>query len=370
MPSTDELQMARALALARRALGRTSPNPAVGAVIVKQRQVLAEGYHHAAGAPHAELEALRKVGPRARGATLYVTLEPCCHIGRTPPCCDAILKAGIARVVIATRDPNPRTHGRGIAQLRRGGIEVVTGVLADAAKRLNAPFEKAMRTGLPFVTVKLGQSLDGKIATRRGESRWITSPQARAAAHQLRSQVDAILVGVNTVLQDDPLLTVRGAAPRLGRPIKVIVDSRLRTPLTARCVSEQSPPPTLIATTVSAAGRTGEALSRRGVEILTLRPRRGRVPLRLLCQALVRRGIQSVLIEGGGEVVASALAERIVDRLIVYLAPLVIGGRQAPSAVGGIGVGRLASAIRLEEVVSRRVGTDVCVEGRVVYPSR
>jgi diaminohydroxyphosphoribosylaminopyrimidine deaminase/5-amino-6-(5-phosphoribosylamino)uracil reductase len=359
--------MALALALAEQAQGRTAPNPLVGAVIVNGRRIVGRGYHRRAGAAHAEIEALRQAGRRARGATLYVTLEPCNHYGRTPPCCDAILAAGIRRVVIACRDPNPLTDGRGVARLRRAGVRVSEGLLRDQAQRLNEPFTKAMTRRLPVVIAKVGQSLDGKIATSRGESRWITSTAARRMAHAWRSRVDAILVGVNTVLRDDPLLTARGVGSRPDRLVKVIVDSRLRTPVTARCLSRRSPAPTLIATLARAPSRA-ELLRRRGVEVLVLPPRRGRVPLRPLCERLVRRGIHSVLLEGGGEVLASALAERLVDRAVFFIAPKLIGGRGAPGAVGGEGISRLIRAVRLAEVRVRRVGPDLCVEGRVVYP--
>ncbi|MBI2104542.1 MAG: bifunctional diaminohydroxyphosphoribosylaminopyrimidine deaminase/5-amino-6-(5-phosphoribosylamino)uracil reductase RibD [Candidatus Omnitrophica bacterium] len=359
--------MRLALRLAGRALGRTSPNPAVGAVVVKGGRVIGQGYHRRAGLPHAEVEALRRAGARARGSTLYVTLEPCNHTGRTPPCCDAILTAGVSRVVIAAKDPNPITNGRGLARLRRSGVRVVAGVLEQEARRLNEPFWKAMRSRMPLVIAKVGQSLDGKIATARGESRWITSPAARRLAHQWRSRVDAILVGVNTVLRDDPRLTARGVPRRLDRPLKVIVDSRLRIPLRAKCLSAQPHAPTLIATTVRA-GRKRASLRRRGAEVLTLPPRRGRVPLRRLCRQLARRGVQSVLIEGGGEVLASAFAERLVDRIVFFIAPLLIGGRQAPGSLGGVGARRLSQAVRLADITYRRAGPDLCVEARVVYP--
>ena len=231
--------MRRALALARRGAGRTAPNPLVGAVVVRGGRVVGAGYHHRAGAPHAEVLALRQAGRRARGATLYVTLEPCNHHGRTPPCCDAILAAGIARVVVADLDSNPLTAGRGLARLRRAGLRLTTGLLAQDARALNAPFHKVMRTGLPWVIAKIGQSLDGKIAARSGASRWITSAPARRLGQVWRGRVDAVLVGVNTVLQDDPRLSARAGRPRRGRPVKVIVDSRLRTPLTARCLSRR-----------------------------------------------------------------------------------------------------------------------------------
>jgi diaminohydroxyphosphoribosylaminopyrimidine deaminase/5-amino-6-(5-phosphoribosylamino)uracil reductase len=338
-------------------------------VLVNHGRIVGQGYHWKAGAPHAEVEALRTAGTAARGATLYVTLEPCNHTGRTPPCCEAILSAGVSRVVIAMKDPNPITNGRGLSRLRRAGVDVVTGVLRDEAEALNEPFRKAMTRGLPWTVAKAAQSLDGKIATAGGESRWITSPQARAIGHRWRSRVDAILVGVNTVLRDDPLLTVRGASRRSGRPIKVIVDSHLRTPLSARCLSRQSPSPTIIATAVRA-GAKRAALLRRGVEVWSLPvTRRRRVPLRPLFRALARRGVQSVLAEGGGEVLASAFAERLVDRVAWFIAPLVIGGREAPGAVGGEGIRRLSQAVRLKELVCSRLGPDLYLEARVVYPT-
>ena len=302
-----EPYMRRALRLAAKAMGQTSPNPLVGAVLVKAGRIIAEGCHRQAGAAHAEVEALRQAGARARGATLYVTLEPCNHHGRTPPCCDAIIAAGISRVVTATRDPNPLTNERGLARLRRAGLRVVNGVLEDEAQALIEPFRKAMVTGMPLVIAKIGQSLDGKIATRRGESRWITSSAARRLAHQWRSRVDALLVGINTVRRDDPLLTARVGVRRPGRPIKVILDSRLRIPLSAQCLSSESPALTLVATTNHADAKKRSALARCGAEVLTLPARQGRVPLRPLCRLLARRGIHSVLIEGGGEVLAGVL---------------------------------------------------------------
>jgi diaminohydroxyphosphoribosylaminopyrimidine deaminase/5-amino-6-(5-phosphoribosylamino)uracil reductase len=383
--------MRRALQLARRAQGHTSPNPLVGAVVVKAGRIIAEGYHRRAGAPHAEADALRHAGRKARGATLYVTLEPCNHYGRTPPCCDAIIGAGVGHVVIGSRDPNPLTNGRGIAALRRAGVRVTTGILGEVAQELNAPFRKAMVSGMPLVIAKVGQSLDGKIATARGESRWITSPASRRLAHQWRSRVDAILVGLNTVRRDDPLLTVRlprpgrragghtkdgrmgprehGTADRYDRPVAVVVDSWLRIPQSARCVSVARRRPVIVATTVRDRRRRA-ALERRGVEVLVFRASHGRVPLRTLCRTLARRGMQSVLIEGGGEVLASAFAERIVDRIVWFVAPILVGGRGAPGSIGGAGTARLAGAVKLDAVSVRRIGRDLCVEGRVVYPRR
>ena len=368
-----ETFMRAALRLARRALGDTSPNPVVGAVIVHRGRVVGQGYHRRAGLAHAEVEALRQARERARGATLVVTLEPCNHVGRTPACCDALIQAGITQVVIAMKDPNPITNGRGIARLRRAGIGVVTGVLEEEAKRLNAPFAKFITTGMPFVIAKIAQSLDGKIATTTGESRWISSASSRALGHQLRRQVDAILVGVRTVLRDDPLLTARDRSKptRPGYPIKVIVDSHLRTPSNSRCLSSNSPAPTIIATTPQASARKRANLQRRGgIHVMVLPSSSdGRIPLRRLCRELARRyAITSVLIEGGGEVLASALEERLVDRVMWCLAPIIIGGRKAPTSVGGEGVTQLAQAVHLTDITVRRLGPDLVVEAAVKYP--
>ena len=361
-----ERSMAQALRLAKTALGATSPNPMVGALVVRDGRIIGRGYHRRAGAPHAEVEALRQAGYRARGALLYTTLEPCNHHGRTPPCCDAILAAGIAEVVAATADPNPITNGRGFRRLRAAGVRVVTGVLAGEARALNAPFFKAMETGLPYVIAKAGQSLDGKIATAAGDSRWITSKPARARGHWWRSHADAIVVGVNTVLEDDPRLTARNGLRRADRPVRVIVDSRLRTPLNARCA--MGPPATVIATVTRPRSRA-ETWVGRGVEVLAFPPAaHGRVPLRRLFRALAARGLHTVLIEGGGELIAGALAERLVDRVVFFIAPKLLGGTAAPGSVGGAGIARLAEAVRLADWRTERIGPDLCVDAQVVYP--
>jgi len=362
--------MRHALALAALGRGRTSPNPMVGALVVKGGRVIGRGYHRRAGLPHAEVLALRQASRRARGATLIVTLEPCRHHGRTPPCCQAIEAAGIREVIIGARDPNPITRGRGVARLRRAGIRVSEGVLNAEARRLNAPFEHVMRTGMPLIVGKIAQSLDGKIATATGTSRWITAAPARRDAHALRRQADAIIVGIETILHDDPRLTARPAHPAgAQRPITVILDGRLRTPTAAACLSVRSPAPTLIATTATDAPRR-RALEHAGAEVFVCRASHpgGRVPLKAVCQELVRRGIHSVLIEGGGEVLASAFEARLINRVAWYVAPVVIGGRNAPGAIGGEGIQRLADAVRLADVSVRRIGRDICIEGRVVYP--
>jgi diaminohydroxyphosphoribosylaminopyrimidine deaminase/5-amino-6-(5-phosphoribosylamino)uracil reductase len=369
--------MRLALEEARRATGDTSPNPAVGAVIVKRGRVISRGYHRRAGWPHAEIEALRRAGSRARGSTMYVTLEPCAHLGRTPPCCDALIRSGLSRVVVAMKDPNPLTNGRGLARLRRAGVRVEVGLLGEDAQALNAAFCKAITTGLPHVTAKIAQSVDGKIATASGESRWISSSGARALAHRLRREADAVVVGINTVLADNPRLTARdpARASRSNRPIRVIVDSRLRTPPSSRCVSARPGSPVVIATTRSSPSARA-ALERRGAQVWMFPPgcgageRGGCVPLALVLRELVKRyGVTSVLIEGGGELVAGALRERLVDRLVWIIAPLIIGGRDSPSSVGGAGIASLREAVRLRHVSVERLGPDLVCRADVVYPS-
>ena len=370
--SAHERFMSEALRLARRGLGRTSPNPMVGAVVVRGGRVVGRGWHRRAGAPHAEVLALRQAGARARGATLYVTLEPCAHVGRTPPCVDAVIASGITRVVAAMRDPNPRTHGRGFRRLHAAGLAVVQDVLREDAERLNEVFCTYMSARRPFVSVKIAQSLDGKIATAGGQSRWISGAAARRFVHRLRTQVDAIAVGVNTVLADDPLLTVRDRHDRplaMGRrpPLRVVVDSQLRTPPSARLFTQQASS-VIIATTARAPLARTRRLTARGAEIVRLPARRGGVDLRALCRWLARHDVTHLLIEGGGEVIASALADRLVDRAYVIQAPCFIGGRHAPTSVGGAGAPSLAQAWRLAQPRRRRLGDDWLIEGLVRYP--
>lgn len=367
--ANHEQYMRLALALARRAIGRTSPNPLVGAIVVKNRRIVGRGYHRKAGLAHAEVKALKQAGRRARGATLYVTLEPCNHTGRTPPCCDAIISAGIKQVVAAVEDPNPITRGRGLARLKRSGIAVTAGVLASYAKQLNAPFFKVMTSGLPLVVAKVGQSLDGKIATASGQSRWITAEASRRLVHRWRAQADALLVGVNTVLADNPRLTARDpASKRPDRPVKVIVDSHLRTPSSARCLSRQSLAPTWITTTRQASKAAEKRLSHRGAWVMRFKAQQGRVPLKILLRHLAQQGIQSVLIEGGGEILATAFKEHLVDRVAWFVAPILIGGRRSPSSVGGAGIKALNKAVVLKDAKVRLVGPDFLIEAAVAYP--
>jgi diaminohydroxyphosphoribosylaminopyrimidine deaminase/5-amino-6-(5-phosphoribosylamino)uracil reductase len=355
--------MARALALAVRGLGRTHPNPAVGAVVARGERVVGEGWHRRAGTAHAEVVALRAAGRRAVGATLYVTLEPCTHFGRTPPCVDAVLRAGVARVVIGMVDPSPRVRGRGIRRLRRTGVRVSVGVLGTDCRRLLAGYASAVRRKRPFVVLKLAASLDGRIATRSGVSRWITGGAARRRAHQLRNRLDAVLVGAGTILADDPQLTCR---IRGGRdPVRVVLDGRLRISPRARVVCGRSPAPTWIVTASDAPARRATALRRAGVEVIAL-PGRGEVAIARVLRELCRRGVTSVLIEGGAGVAAAALRARIVDRLVVFLAPILIGGDGVPM-VGRLGTATPRRALRLVRMQVGRAGGDVMVGGSLPF---
>lgn len=371
--SAHERYMARALALARSARGRTWPNPMVGAVIVNAGRVVGEGYHTRAGGPHAEVEALRAAGPRARGATLYVTLEPCNHVGLTPPCCEAVRAAGIAQVVMAMKDPHPRTNGRGMQCLRRAGIRVISGILEKDARALTADFARRVRANRPWVIAKIAQSLDGKIATRTGESRWISSAASRQVVHRLRHQVDALVVGINTVRQDNPALSARGPhgsrAPRGNtQPLRVIVDSHLTISPSSRCVSGASAQ--VVVATTARQPRRCAALQRRGVDVMVFPPVKGRVPLERLFRALKQRyQVETLLLEGGGELIGSALESRLVDRLLWMVAPMIIGGRLATPAVGGTGARHLRDAVQLEGMRWRRAGQDLIIEAAPVYPT-
>lgn len=361
--TADERFMRAALALAARAQGRTRPNPMVGAVVVSPRgTIVGRGYHPRAGQPHAEMLALRRAGRRARGATLYVTLEPCRHVGRTPPCVPAVVSAGVRRVVVAMEDPNPAMRGRSVRTLRQAGVATRVGVLRAEAERVNPIYLTWRRRGRPFITVKVAQSLDGKIATRTGQSRWISGPAARRYAHQLRASADAMLVGVNTILADNPRLTARGVGT-LHPLVRVIVDSMLRTPPTARVLRGGGP--VWIATTAAAPAARRRALIARGAELLIL-PRRARgVDLRALGRRLAQREITHLLVEGGGELIASLLRDGLIDRWVAMIAPTLIGGRTAPTPVGGAGIASLRRATSIQVTASRRLGHDFVIEGTV-----
>lgn len=358
--------MARALELAAEARGRTSPNPMVGAVLVAGGQVVGEGFHARAGARHAEVEALARAGPLARGADLYVTLEPCAHFGRTPPCVDAIVRAGVARVFAAMRDPNPKVSGRGFARLREAGVRVQAGLLEREARELNEAYCKHVTTGLPHVILKIGMSLDGRTATRTGESRWITGEQSRVRVHELRNNVDAILVGIGTILADDPQLTTRLPGRECRHPVRVVIDSNLRTPRKARVLARRPRVRTILVAGPDAPAERIRELRTLGAEVLVVEGPRRRVDLRAVMARLGALGITSVLVEGGSEIAASILDSGLADRVLLFVAPLIIGGRTAVPAVGGRGVAALADARRLQDVRWELCGEDLVLEGRIV----
>lgn len=361
--------MLRALELARRAQGHTSPNPLVGAVLVKEGRVIGEGFHRHVGAPHAEVEALREAGEAADGSTAYVTLEPCTHYGRTPPCVEALIGAGVAKVYSAVEDPNPHVNGGGHELLRAAGICVHTGLCAGQAQEINKPFFKYVGCGQPWVTAKFAMSLDGKLATRRGESQWITGKAARQRGHQLRSIADAVLVGAGTVLADDPRLTTRlpdsEAATRNG--LRVVVDSGGRVPITARMFARDLSGDSVLATTSAADTSHCQALRAQGVQVWQLPANcNGRVDLGALLDEIGNREKLTLLVEGGGELMGALLAEGLIDEVCAFVAPLMIGGRDAPGPVGDPGVTELSEALRLTSLGIEKIGSDVLIRGDVL----
>jgi diaminohydroxyphosphoribosylaminopyrimidine deaminase/5-amino-6-(5-phosphoribosylamino)uracil reductase len=366
MRTKDEKYMGLALQLARKGMGATSPNPMVGAVVVRGNRVVGRGYHHRAGDPHAEVLALQNAGEKARGATLYVTLEPCNHFGKTPPCTEAVLNAGIRKVVIGMKDPNPRVVGGGIRRLRKAGIAVEVGTLKGACGEMNAPFCKYVTAGMPFVTLKGALTLDGKIATASGDSRWVTSPESRQEVQRLREAADAVMIGIGTALKDNPLLNVR--LSRRGpkrQPLRIVVDSRLRIPLGSQLVQTAAQYPTLMATTGAGSPSKIRRLEKKGVEVWVLpKTVRGKVNLGVLLKRLGGRGVVSVLLEGGAQLNASAVREGMVDRFLFFLAPKIAGGVKAPGVIGGEGVRFMREAMPLELVRVRRIGPDLLVEAK------
>jgi diaminohydroxyphosphoribosylaminopyrimidine deaminase/5-amino-6-(5-phosphoribosylamino)uracil reductase len=363
--SVDERFMRRALELAERARGLTSPNPMVGAVVVVEGNIVGEGFHAAAGRPHAEVEALAAAGLRARGATLYVTLEPCAHWGRTPPCAPAVAAAGVRRVVAAQQDPNPQVAGGGFDMLRQAGVEVSVGVLGQEAAAQNRAWITAIIRGRPHVTLKGAMTLDGRIADVNGESRWITGEAARLQAHRLRSETDAIVVGVNTVLRDDPRLTVRLERPWPREPFRVVLDTSARTPAGAALIRAGAPDRALIVVGEEAPAERVRALEQAGATLLRVEKREGHVAPSAVLAALWTRDVRTVLVEGGGEIHDAFLGAGLVDRVALFVAPRLLGGRGAPTLVSGAGR-PLKDAIRLGPLSVRHVGEDLLIEADVV----
>ncbi len=354
MKAPDDARfMRRALALARRGLGETNPNPMVGCVVVKQGRIVGEGFHARAGGPHAEVIALQEAGAAARGATLYVTLEPCSHQGRTPPCAPRVAAAGVRRVVVAMRDANPRVNGRGLRLLRRAGVSVATGVREAEARSLNELFVVAVTKQRPFLLLKAATTLDGRIATASGDSKWITSPAQRREARRLRRRFDGVLIGIGTALADDPLLLPE---PRTRRPFtRVVLDSRLRLPLASRLVKTARQSPLVVVTTAAGPAGRLRRLEAASVSVIVVPGRGGRVDLRTALRALHRAGITSLMVEGGSEVLGAFAEQRLFDQVALFRAPLLLGGRGSKPAFGGENPRRLTDArpLRAAESGSR-----------------
>lgn len=362
--------MGQAIDLARQALGSTSPNPAVGAILVREGVIVGRGATQPPGQSHAEVVALNQAGKEARGTTLYVTLEPCCHWGRTPPCTRALIEAGVSAVVVAVTDPNPVVAGQGVAELREAGIPV--SMLPDdcpdreEARELYEGFAKHISTGLPFVTVKFAMSLDGKIATRTGDSKWVTGPDARELVQQMRRETDAVMVGIKTVLADDPALTARDSAgrPLARQPLRVALDSHCRMPAQSQLLHQ--PGQTLVYTTATAPSRNVRGLEETGAEVITLGATAvGQVCPEEVLADLGRRGVVNLLVEGGGLTLGSLFDGRLVDKVQAFVAPVIIGGVEAASPVEGAGAELMAQALRLERTSIRQIGPDWLVTG---YP--
>jgi diaminohydroxyphosphoribosylaminopyrimidine deaminase/5-amino-6-(5-phosphoribosylamino)uracil reductase len=356
------------MALEEGAHGMPSPNPHVGAVVVHGGKLVGRGHHERAGEDHAELAALREAGAKAAGATLYVTLEPCNHVGRTPPCTDAVVAAGLARVVIGCRDPNPHVAGGGLEKLREAGLRVDIACREAEAKKLIAPWAKFVTTGLPYVTLKLGLSLDGRIASRTGASKWVTGPEARARVHVLRAQHDAVVIGIGTALADDPRLTVRDAPGQ--SPLRIVFDTKLRLPLAGRLVQSAREVPTWVICTTDAPSSAEEQLIERGVEVLRAPPSaEGRIDPLAALRMMASRGIVAALIEGGAELAGSVLAGAAVDELHAFIAPILLGPRGRPGAVDWAGPATPAEAPCIADPQWEVCGVDAHVWGTLRYPS-
>ena len=363
----DEKWMKRVLRLAEAGRGRTSPNPMVGAVLVKRGQVVGEGYHAKIGEAHAEIIALHEAGERAREAILYVNLEPCTHFGRTPPCVSKVIKAGLKRVVIGMEDPNPLVNGKGIEALRKSGVDVKVGVLGGECRKLNEAFCKYILKKQPFVVLKIAATLDGKIATRNGESKWISGEASRRLVHRLRERVDGVLVGIGTVLKDNPLLTARTKKGK--EPYRIVLDSRLKIPEDAK-VFEHSPSEVILATTRSAPHEKIERLEKKGVRVLIIDSKEGRVDLGTCLNKLGEIGLMSILVEGGSQINGSFLDEGLIDKFLFFLSPKWLGDPQAPGIFGGRGVSNLKEAVGLKEIRTKRIGEDIFVEGYLEWGTR
>ena len=369
MTKVHEEYMEHALGLAVKAQGRTSPNPMVGAVLVKDGYILGEGFTRPAGGPHAEIVALAEAGVSAQGSTLYVTLEPCAHHGRTAPCADALIAAGVKEVYSSIEDPNPDVCGKGHARLRDAGIPVHTGISQSAAAEINKPFFKYVASGQPWVTAKFAVSLDGKLATNMGESQWITGEQSRQRVHHIRNVTDAILVGAGTVLSDDPSLTTRlqDSNENIRNPLRIVLDSRGRVSPKARVYHPDTPGNSVLATTSQTKLSYCKRLESQGVTIWNLpEDANGRVNLKSLLNKIGEEEMLTLLVEGGSEILGAFVADGLLDQVCAFFAPIIIGGKDAPGPVGEPGIGRLADALHLSNIVTENIGDDILVKGDVV----
>ncbi|WP_196596274.1 bifunctional diaminohydroxyphosphoribosylaminopyrimidine deaminase/5-amino-6-(5-phosphoribosylamino)uracil reductase RibD [Pectinatus frisingensis] len=361
----DERYMQTAINLAKNAVGRTSPNPMVGAVIVKNNRIIGCGWHKKAGTPHAEIHALQAAGELSQGATLYVSLEPCSHFGRTPPCCDAVIKAGIKRVVVAITDPNPKVSGRGIKKMRDAGLEVVTGVLENEAAKLNEVFFKWIETGFPFITIKSAMSLDGKTATASGQSKWITNEASRTYGHHLRDINDAIMVGINTIIADNPTLTTRLAAGGKN-PIRIITDSTGRIPLDAAVLNDNAALTLVVVTAKASPLKIAALKAKKNVDVIIAdAAETAGINLTDLFKQLAQREICSILIEGGATLIGNIVEEKLADKAYFFIAPKIVGGKSAKSAVEGPGIKNLADALTLASPVIKNLDGDFLISGNL-----
>ncbi len=361
--NTDEKYMRIAIKLAARARGLTNPNPAVGALIVKDDKIIGKGYHERAGLPHAEINALNEAGKAAKDASLYVTLEPCDHFGRTPPCTDAIIRSGIRKVIVGMKDPNPINNGRGIKKINRCGIKTKIGILGEEALSLNRPYLKFITKKIPYVTVKIAESLDGKIATRTGDSKWISSEDSRRYVHRLRGRVDAVMVGFDTVKKDDPLLISK--LPVQKQPIRIIVDTYLNTPLDAKVFSHIRSSPVMIATTKKASMAKRRLYEDKGAKLLFAKLKNGKIDLKNLFKTLGKIQIMHIMVEGGGELIASLVKEKLVDQVLFFIAPKIVGGKDAITPVEGRGVGRISDAVILKNLKIKKFEKDILINAEV-----
>lgn len=355
--------MKKALAIAGAVIGTVSPDPAVGAVLVKNGKIISTGFHDQHKTPHAEAFAIKKAGKKAKGADLYINLEPCCHYGNNPPCTDTIIKAGIKRVYVSMKDPNPLVNGKGFRKLEKAGIEVIKGLLETEAEKLNEFFIKHITTRRPFVILKTAMSLDGKTATRQGESKWITGIDSRKFVHKLRSHVDAVMVGIGTVLKDDPLLTSRYTKYQ-KQPLRIILDSKARTPLSSKVVKDGSAR-TLIAVTEAAPSKNIAALEKAGCKIIRTKSANGLVDLKDLMKILGKMNISSIMIEGGASTAGSAIENGIVDKITLFIAPKIIGGKDSVPAIGGKGISLLKNAVKISNIGVKNIGEDIIIEGYI-----